>query len=335
MAAGRPKAKKLMFAGRSVSTGATQPHALSTFLQQDLDELASEYTRIYARTIEDPGTAGDEGEENWANLLREWLPNGYTVVTKGRIIGVTGEASQQIDVLVLKPAYPTRLLRKKLYLANGVAAAFECKTTLSSSHLTKAAVTAATVQRLAGRRAGSPYRELMGSPVYGVLAHGHAWQRQESKPRENIQRALWDINIGAAHPVDLPDLICVANLGCWKLAVHTDSRITSGAAGQLGESNAQVQTMYLSWHESSGQPPPNPVAAAVTTLLGRLGWEDVSIQPLADYFRFADLTGQEQGQMRAWHASDVYTPETAAIIEAGAIAQGWMQPWNEWSWLLP
>jgi hypothetical protein len=93
--------------------------------------------------------------------------------------------------------------------------------------------------------------------------------------------------------------------------------------------------MYLSWHESSGQPPPNPVAAAVTTLLARLGWEDVSIRPLADYFRFADLIGQEQGQMRAWHASDVYTSDTAAIVEGGAIAQGGMQPWNEWSWLLP
>jgi hypothetical protein len=335
MPAARPKAKKLIFASRSASTGATQPHLLSTFLQQDLDELASEYRRIYARTIEDPGTAGDEGEENWADLLREWLPEGYKVVTKGRIIGVTGEASPQIDVLVLKPAYPTRLLRKKLYLASGVAAAFECKTTLRSSHLTKAAVTAATVQRLADRRTGSPYRELLGSPVYGVLAHSHAWQRQESKPRENIQRALWDINIGAAHPVDLPDLICVADVGCWKLAVHTDSRHTSDAAGQLGVSSAQVQTMFLSWHESSGQPPPNPVAAAVATLLGRLGWEDASIRPLADYFRFADLLGQEQGQMRAWQASDVYTPDTAAFVDGGAIAQGRIQPWNEWSWLLP
>jgi hypothetical protein len=108
MAAGPRKAKKLMFAFTSASTGATQPHALSTFLQQDLDELASEYGRIYARTIEDPGTAGDEGEENWADLLRAWLPDAYKVVTKGRIIGVAGEASQQIDVLVLRPAYPTR-----------------------------------------------------------------------------------------------------------------------------------------------------------------------------------------------------------------------------------
>jgi hypothetical protein len=83
MAAARPKAKKRIFVSRSVNTGATQPHSLSTFLQQDLDELASEYRRIYARTIEDPGTAGDEGEENWADLLREWLPDGYKVVTKG------------------------------------------------------------------------------------------------------------------------------------------------------------------------------------------------------------------------------------------------------------
>jgi hypothetical protein len=331
MAAGRPKAKKLMFAGRSVSTGATQPHPLSTFLQQDLDELASEYTRIYARTIEDPGTAGDEGEENWANLLREWLPNGYKVVTKGRIIGVTGEASQQIDVLVLKPAYPTRLLRKKLYLASGVAAAFECKMTLKSRHLTKAAVTAATVQQLAGGRDGSPYRELMGSPVCGVLAHGHAWHGAQSKPRGNIERALWAINTGAARPVDLPDLICVANLGCWNLAVITDSHHELDEADRLVESDdALVQTMYLSWVETSGLPAPNPVAAAVTLLLGRLGWEDVNIRPLADYFRFADLTGQGQGRMRAWvlamfialRLQHLSRPATLFTEEAGTNGRG-------------
>jgi hypothetical protein len=102
---------------------------LQTFLRQDLAEIASEYKRIYSRTTEDPGTAGDEGEENWKALLEQWLPDSYKVVTKGRILGVDGTASPQVDVIVLQPSYPARLLNKKVYLVHGVAAAFECKTT--------------------------------------------------------------------------------------------------------------------------------------------------------------------------------------------------------------
>jgi len=33
-------------------------------------EIEEEYNRIRKRAYEDPGTAGDQGEENWAELLR-------------------------------------------------------------------------------------------------------------------------------------------------------------------------------------------------------------------------------------------------------------------------
>ncbi|UUE28839.1 hypothetical protein LRQ08_31025 (plasmid) [Rhodococcus qingshengii] len=101
--------------------------------------MADEYDRIFARATEDPGTAGDEGEENWASLLRQWLPIGYTVVTKGRVLFTDKTASPQVDVVVLRPGYPPRLLDKKLYLSSGVLAAFECKTTLKSERIGKAA----------------------------------------------------------------------------------------------------------------------------------------------------------------------------------------------------
>jgi len=68
--------------------------------------MAEEYDRIQKRATEDPETAGDQGEENWATLLRQWLPS-----------------------------YPQILLDKKLYLAGGVAVAFECKTTLKAAHV--------------------------------------------------------------------------------------------------------------------------------------------------------------------------------------------------------
>lgn len=68
--------------------------------------MATEYARIQKRASEDPGTAGDQGEENWAELLRGWLPRTYEVVTKGRIISQDGHTSPQVDVLVSKECLP-------------------------------------------------------------------------------------------------------------------------------------------------------------------------------------------------------------------------------------
>jgi hypothetical protein len=121
-------------------------HELEEFLRQDQAELAAEYQRIFARSTEDPGTAGDQGEENWAALLRGWLPAGYHVVTKGRILFTDRSTSPQVDVVVLRPGYPERLVSKKLYLSSGVLAAFECKNTVKAEHITTAAATAALVK---------------------------------------------------------------------------------------------------------------------------------------------------------------------------------------------
>src|SRR5947199_10847939 len=106
-------------------------HDFIIFAQRTIEE---EYTRIRKRAAEDPGTAGDEGEENWATLLREWLPPAYHVVTKGRIVSSDGSTSPQVDVVILHPAYPLKLREKKLYLSSGVIAALECKLTLRVHH---------------------------------------------------------------------------------------------------------------------------------------------------------------------------------------------------------
>ena len=51
----------------------SRPHDLEDFMKQVTSEMESEYQRIRSRALEDPGTAGDQGEENWAELLRDWL----------------------------------------------------------------------------------------------------------------------------------------------------------------------------------------------------------------------------------------------------------------------
>ncbi len=112
-------------------------HDLHDFMSSVTKEMADDYNRIQKRVKEAPGTSGAQGEENWAALLRDWLPPIYQVVTKGRILSHTGIPSPQVDILVLKPTYPKKLIEKKIYIAGGVAAAFECKTTLKKQHIDK------------------------------------------------------------------------------------------------------------------------------------------------------------------------------------------------------
>jgi hypothetical protein len=98
------------------------------------------------------------------------------VVTKGRILSQEGAASPHVDVLVLDPSYPPALVDRKVYLAAGVAAAFECKLTLKPRHITQAVENAAVISRLVPRRTGSPIRELHTDLIYGLLAHSPVWR---------------------------------------------------------------------------------------------------------------------------------------------------------------
>jgi hypothetical protein len=137
-------------------------HELSAFMDQVAIEMAGEYERIRSRAREDPGTAGDESEENWRSLFEDWLPSQLPIVTKGRILGMSGSASPQVDVIVLNPSYPKKLRNKKIYLSSGVLAAFECKLTLRPRHLEKSAATAQALRQIAleeRRDAHTPYSE--------------------------------------------------------------------------------------------------------------------------------------------------------------------------------
>jgi hypothetical protein len=149
---------------------------LFDYMRSATHQMQGEYERIQKRAVEDPGTAGDNGEENWAELLRRWLPKSYHIVTKGRIMNTEGECGPQVDVLVLSPAYPEALLGRKEYLEGGVLAAFECKLTLKAEHIFTAVKNAAQIRRLSQPlRQGSPRKELYSRVYYGLLAHSHIW----------------------------------------------------------------------------------------------------------------------------------------------------------------
>lgn len=191
-------------------------HNLHRFMNQITDEMDRNYKGIQEWASTDPGTAGDQGEENWAKWLCEWLPPTYQVVTKGQIINHEGRVSRQIDVLVLKPFYPERLHSEKRYLSAGVAAAFECKTTLKASDIDEAVGICAELKYLCPIRTGSPYKELNAPIAYGLLAHSHNWKGKNSTPVDNIQRHLSkSTKLKVARPRVALDFLCVADLGTW------------------------------------------------------------------------------------------------------------------------
>jgi len=318
-------------------------HELEHFLRQVEADLASEYSRIMARATEDPGTAGDEGEENWAEFLRSWLPETYKVVTKGRILSVDGDASPQIDIIVLKPSYPPALRNKKMYLAGGVAAAFECKTTLKKAHVTQAIDTAREVQRLAhpsaprSSRQGSPYVELHSPLVYGLLAHAHSWTPESAAG--HVNGALLDGLLQAEHPRDVLDVVCVANLANWS-ATRMSYLGPALNMWHLDQQRDKFPEGYASctvfgppdgtqWGEAAVETFPEiPVAQLCAYLTSRLAWEDTALRSVADYFRVAGLFGRGEGQGRPWPLDAVYSPDVAAALARGRVEQS---PWSPWS----
>jgi len=307
-------------------------HDLHAFMAQVTATMAAEYERIYAKTAEDPGTAGDEGEENWAMLLRDWLPPTYHVATKGRLIGSDGRMSKQIDVLVLKPFYPPKLREKKVWLANGVAAAFECKTTLRASHIRESANRCRDMKALFARRTGSPQRELRSPLVYGILAHSHAWKAADSDPRENVTDALWKTVEAAAHPTDMIDLICLADVGCWSEAhmpiyqANMQPKAAEHLRSTFGGTWGPISTMVSA--AAGDSKVFQPTGGMLAYLTQRLAWNDPSIRDLADYYRMAGLWGYGYGAMRYWPQS-VLSDEVRRGIEVGHLRQH--GDWEEWS----
>jgi hypothetical protein len=309
-------------------------HDLYDFMRQISAEMSAEYTRIQMRATEDPGTAGDQGEENWAELLRDWLPRSYEVVTKGRIISQEGVTSPQIDVLVLNGAYPKKLLNKKLYLAAGVAAAFECKTTLKASHIGEAMENCSKIKGLYPSRTGSPYKELHSPLVYGLLAHSHAWKGENSTPEQNIEKKLHEVDVQfITHPRLQLDLLCVADLAAWSSSRMTffgprqmhdwstmaaiygpDGSATSAYVGHTFEQDQQVDQF-------------TPIGVLISYLSQQLAWENPSLRDLADYYRITNISGSGKGYMRMWPSS-IYSEEIRSRVEAGMLSNG--KPWDEW-----
>jgi hypothetical protein len=299
-------------------------HELRTFFAQDIREMASEYERIRSRSIEDPGTAGDEGEEVWAELLRQWIPKDYPIVTKGRVLGADGSAGPQVDILILCPGYPKRLLTKKLYLAGGVIAVFECKNTLKAKHLTRAFEGAAKVNALFGKRSGTPFAELVPPIEFGLLAHSHVWKGQASQPKQLIDSLLQSGLTQLSNLSDPPGLVCVADLACWSVLRHVYDgpglmppevwRARQALTGLPDQGACSVGYYRHTEALPADQAPPNAIAAAIAFLLGRLAHDNAPVRPLSQYFHAAGISGSSTAVALNYFPLDVFSDELRASL---------------------
>lgn len=200
-------------------------HDLYDFMQEISRDMAADYQRIHRQTTTNSDSDGEHGEKNWARLMREWLPRTYKVVTNGRIISKDGDLSPKVNVLVLNDIYPEKLIDKEIYLAAGVAAAFDCIVTLEQKHIQKAVKASVEIKNLYSEREGSPYKELHTPIVYGLLAHSHSWtdkkplnedNNEESTPEIYVEKILKDSDeLHVLHPRLCPDVFCVADLATW------------------------------------------------------------------------------------------------------------------------
>ena len=327
-----------MFYGKSV---APRSHELETFLDEVAAQLQAEYDRIRQRTREDPGTAGDEGEENWRELLMDWLPSQLSIVTKGRILGADGQLSPQVDVLVLHPGYPPALKNKKTYLAGGVLAAFECKLTLRAEHVREAATAARAIRSLAQPRAGSPYAELRSPIIFGLLSHRTRLGRD---PIQRVDELLAAELARDAHPCQVLDVVCVADLMSWQswyvlmgrrfLNLPPNQWEQTRALHELDE-DGSIQVSYGRWIPGPGpwpgdNQPPNPLYELIAALMRRLASELPEYQPLADYWTLAQTKGFSGAATasRSWPFSTL-SDEVCATVSRGELVSG--AGWSRWN----
>jgi hypothetical protein len=266
-------------------------HDLEHLVRQATANMSAEYERMRRMAKEDPGTSGDQGEENWADLLSKWLPGTFHVVTKGRIISSTGQTSGQLDVLVLSPSYPMGLLSNKLYIAAGVVAAFECKRTLRREHIRKTVRTGVKLSRMIQSDRFVPHHIL-----YGLLAQSYQLSSIRKSPVTVVAEALQQADAEEVNdPHDCLDFVCVPNLGTWFLLRFAHPRRPQAKKDLL-------TTTHMGPISESGHRNDDAIGQFLVALLERISHIDNSMSAIAHYLGAADagLATSGQGKLRTW-----------------------------------
>ncbi|MCU0428087.1 MAG: hypothetical protein MUF71_20940 [Candidatus Kapabacteria bacterium] len=307
-------------------------HEYFDFMRSLTNSMADEYQRLqrYAKT--DTGTAGDQSEEYWADFLRNWLPATYEVVTKGRILPYQGSPTNQVDILILRPDYPRHLRNQKMYFAGGVVAAFECKTTLRLSDLSKIVKNAIMVKNAVPVRLGSLYKELHQPIIFGVLAH--SIEKKGSDIIFKLHKHLHSkITKEVKHPRELIDVICIADTATFILekATHIGEYADAESRQEFQEfdSLGGIMTTYFEHTDNlqdlhiSGQ----VLGTLVFKLTQLLAYEN---SMLREFARYLELSGKyvSIGTPILWNKNVLTENVINHLLKLGYSDQDWSE-WQE------
>ena len=301
---------------------ANELHDVKSFFSQADNHIAAEYRRIHAATTQDPGTAGDQGEQVWENLIRDWLPESYHVTTKGRLISADGRKSPQLDVVVLKPGYPRMLRDKKMYLADGVAAVFECKNTLKRDGLVGAIKKCGETKTLFNPRTGSPFRELFSPIICGVLAHSHNWKGSSSKTTDLLTGICTDAERTIEDPRHLLDFLCVADLGSWERMATVSKLVDSPVL------SVSTSFMCASIKLNEELPAFSSVGAFISAITRRLAASDEQFSDFAEYYRRLELVSRMHGMPRDWPIGVLSDEVRNKYRSSATIGRGEEREWS-------
>jgi hypothetical protein len=311
-------------------------HEIHHYMLQLSSKMEAEYRRIHETAILDPGTAGDEGEENWAELLRGWLPKSYTVVTKGKIVNSIGDFSPQIDILVLDSSYPPYLHSKKKYISEGVVAAFECKLSLRKGDIYKVLENSTLIKRMTVPELGTPRKELSSSILYGLLSHTHNWTSSIDDSIDIVEKHLYEADQKFVnHPREMLDLLCISDLSSW-----SSVKLPLTDRNEEGDLNYRTRlpkkpypatyyachsgiTPHFGWQEQNY----SPIGIFITELLLKLSDRDTSLRKIASFFGGV-LTGSHSGTERIWPLS-IYSEDLKKMVTFENLDEH--ISWGDWS----
>lgn len=305
-------------------------HDLEDYIEEIQSSLESEYNRISRNSKDDPGTAGDEGEENWAKIIRDWIPKYYHVITKGQIIFSNGDLSPQVDIIILSPEYPQFLLSKKKYLASEVLAVFECKLTLRASHFKKIFENSEKIKSHYLNTGTGVINSVKSPFIYGVLAHSHEWDSPKSKPRENIEKNIKS-NYQYCSASNAPDIFCINNQFIWSYGWLASPKLNSHNNGEKfikrissanKENQIDITTQYYCQDWTDGETKSgNPIGYLLVDLFHRLSKSNEQLAKLANYFSHTNVHARGgHGLVLEKIESNIFGSEVVLFLKQKAIS---------------
>ena len=261
----------------------TYPH--HEWLKKTGDDLQADYERIrdIARNPAGIQKSGHEAEAGWKRLLADWLPPNYQIGVREYLLFETPVdgvwSSRETDLVIFHPAYPEALRIRNEVIIGGVVAAFSVKLTLNRAGLNEAIRDAAVLRRGIKVEKDRKVGELLSPLIFGVFAQSQTGFTQD--PDRTIDQILMESARDVALPRQNIDVVCVADLNCWRRFTTVDIPFPPGHPFHIVGATKQP-----TYHESFvsmglGARETYPVAALIGGLWSLFAQRDASLIDLA------------------------------------------------------